>query len=251
MLHLIKTEIKKIALPVLLISVILAAVMCVLSCTLYQNYSLRYDLEAWEVGTEWFSLFYPLFAVFPLCWNLYYERKDNFLLYVTPRVPIKKYLTAKWAAYGLGTFGIIAVPYLLSAIFALYVKAPVVPFTTNPSDHIFLTLFTQMPLLYAVILSLWRGLLGIFVMTFGFVLAMYCKNMFIILTGPFMYSILENFILSILHLERYRLVVAFDPLTVASPSVFSFIVGPVLLLLIISLTVLFFTKIKKNTVVTV
>lgn len=32
-----------------------------------------------------------------------------------------------------------------------------------------------------------------FVMTFGFVLALYCKNIFVILTGPFMYSILENF----------------------------------------------------------
>lgn len=250
MLHLVKSEEKKIALPVLLTSVTLAVIMCVLSCTLYQNYSLQYDLEAWEVGTEWFSMFYPLFVVFPLCWNLYHERKNNFLLYVMPRVPIKKYLISKWIAYALGTFGIIVVPYILSAIFALYVKEPVVPFTTNVSDHIFLNIFTQMPLLYAVVLSCWRGLLGILVMTLGFVLAMYCKNMFIILTGPFMYSILENFILSILRLEKYRLVVAFDPMSIATVSVGSFIVGPVLLLLIIILTVLFLAKIKKNTVVT-
>ena len=49
--------------------------MSVLSCTIYQNYVLHYDLEAWEVGTELFSLFYPLFVVVPLCWNLYYERQ--------------------------------------------------------------------------------------------------------------------------------------------------------------------------------
>ena len=50
-------------------------------------------------------------------------------------------------------------------------------------------------------------------MTFGFILALYCKNIFVILTGPFMYSILENFVLAILCLERLRLVVAFDPTT--------------------------------------
>lgn len=250
MLHLIKNEGKKLAPPVLLTAVILAAVMCVLSCTLYQNYSLQYDLEAWEVGTEWFSMFYPLFVVFPLCWNLYYERKNNFLLYVMPRVPVKKYLISKWIAYAAGTFGIIAVPYIVSSIFALYVKEPVVPFTAKVSDHIFLEMFTQMPLLYAIALSCWRGLLGILVMTFGFILAMYYKNMFVILTGPFMYSILENFILSILRLEKYRLVVAFDPVSISAVSVGSFIAGPVLLLLLISLTVLFLAKIKKYTVVT-
>lgn len=251
MLHLIKNEGKKLALPVLLTTVVLAIVMCVLSCTLYQNYSLQYDLEAWEVGTEWFSMFYPLFVVFPLCWNLYYERKNNFLLYVVPRVSVKKYLMSKWITYAIGTLGIIVVPYIISAIFALYVKEPVVPFTANVSDHIFLEMFTQMPLLYAIVLSCWRGLLGILVMTFGFILAMYCKNMFVILTGPFMYSILENFILSILRLEKYRLVVAFDPTSISTVSMSSFMVGPGLLFLFISLTVLFWAKVKKNTVVTV
>ena len=57
-------------------------------------------------------------------------------------------------------------------------------------------------------------------MTFGFILALYCKNIFVILTGPFMYSILENFVLAILRLERLRLVVAFDPTTV-DPKVVS------------------------------
>ena len=103
MIGLVRNEWKKVFLPVLLTTVLLAIAMSVLSCTIYQNYVLHYDLEAWEVGTELFSLLYPLFVVVPLCWNLYYERKNNFLLYVTPRVKIKKYLTAKWIAYALGT----------------------------------------------------------------------------------------------------------------------------------------------------
>ena len=92
MIGLVRNEWKKVFLPVLLTTVLLAIAMSVLSCTIYQNYVLHYDLEAWEVGTELFSLLYPLFVVVPLCWNLYYERKNNFLLYVMPRVKIKKYL---------------------------------------------------------------------------------------------------------------------------------------------------------------
>ena len=137
MIGLVRNEWKKVFLPVLLTTVLLAIAMGVLSCTIYQNYVLHYDLEAWEVGTELFSLLYPLFVVVPLCWNLYYERKNNFLLYIMPRVKIKKYLTAKWIAYALGTLCIIVIPYILSAVFALYVKPPVVPFVENPFRDFF------------------------------------------------------------------------------------------------------------------
>ena len=163
MIGLVRNEWKKVFLPVLLTTVLLAIAMGVLSCTIYQNYVLHYDLEAWEVGTELFSLLYPLFVVVPLCWNLYYERKNNFLLYIMPRVKIKKYLTAKWIAYALGTLCIIVIPYILSAVFALYVKPPVVPFVENPFSHIFENAFIKTPLLYAVALSLWRGIVSLFV----------------------------------------------------------------------------------------
>ena len=183
--------------------------------------------------------------------DLYYERKNNFLLYIMPRVKIKKYLTAKWIAYALGTLCIIVIPYILSAVFALYVKPPVVPFVENPFSHIFENAFIKTPLLYAVALSLWRGIVSLFVMTFGFVLALYCKNIFVILTGPFMYSILENFVLAILCLERLRLVVAFDPTTVNPEvvSIFSFFFGPIVLSIVIGLTA--FLLSKKNAIVTI
>lgn len=167
MIVLVKNEWKKIFPPVLMTTLILAIAMSVLSCTVYQNYSLQYDLEAWEVGTALFSLLYPLFVVIPLCWNLYYERKNNFLLYVMPRVNIKKYLAAKWIAYGLGTLCIIVIPYILSAVFALYVKAPVVPDSGNPFRHIFQNAFIESPLLYAVAFSFWRGMISLLIMTFG------------------------------------------------------------------------------------
>ena len=99
--------------------------------------------------------------------------------------------------------------------------------------------------------SLWRGIVSLFVMTFGFVLALYCKNIFVILTGPFVYSVLENFVLAILRLERLRLVVAFDPAAVDPKvvSISSFLFGPIVLSIVIGLTA--FLLSKKNAVVTI
>ena len=82
MWNLIKSEWKKIRLPVLASAFLLTTAACVLSTTLYKSYTLQYSLDAWEIGTEIFSLLFPLFVVMPLCWNLYYERRNNFILYV-------------------------------------------------------------------------------------------------------------------------------------------------------------------------
>ena len=254
MIHLMRTEWRKIRMPALFTTIAITIAACVLTCTLYSSYALSFDLDAWEVGTEFFGLIYPLFVVIPLCWGLYYERKNHFLLYVCPRVSIKMYLFAKWLIYALAAFLIIAIPYILSALAALYVKPPIVPFDTGRVFiHVFQDAYTQHPLAYAVGLSCWKGLIGILIMTMGFVLAMYCDNIFIVLTGPFMYTILENFVLAILGAPQYRLVTAFEPACIASNmvSTASFIVGPVLELLITLFLAFFFSKARKVKVVQV
>ena len=251
MFRLLKTEWKKVLTPVLLMTIIIAVIASVLSCTLYQNYALHYDLEAWEIGTEFFGLLYPLFVVIPLCWSLFYEKKNNFILYVAPRISLKKYLTAKWLVYALGSFIIIAIPYMFSAIAALYVKSPIIPYepsiTATPFAHVFLDAFTNRPIIYAAVLSCWKGFIGVLVMTMGFVLALYCKNIFIVLTSPFMYAVLESFVLAVLCIPEYRLVTAFEPACISNEAIsaLSFIVGPALLLLVIVLLVIFYSKFKK------
>ena len=250
MRSLVKNECKKIFLPVMLTTLIMTIAMCLLSCTVYKSYSLQYELEAWEVGTEIFDLIYPLVVTVPLCWNLYCERKNGFLIYVKPRVNLTKYLMSKWIAYALGSICMIVIPYIVSAVFALYVKAPIDPFE-NPFHHVFQSVFIEQPLLYAILLSCWKGAVSLLVMTFGFVLALYSKNIFVIMTGSFIYSILENYVLSILGLEAYRLVVCFEPTSVAARVVtsLSFVAGPVLLSAVICLTA--FLLSRKNAVVSV
>ena len=249
MFYLMKTEWKKVRVPVLMITLLLTAVSCILTCTLDKSYRLWFRPDSWEIGTAFFSLLFPLFVVIPVCWNLYYERKNNFLLYVLPRVRQRRYLTAKWLVYALSAFSILFIPLMLSAAAALYVNQPVL-YENESFSHVLMETYTQTPLLYAFLLSMWKGMIGVLVMTLGFVLSMYVKNIFVILTGPFIYLILENFILSILQLPKYRLVTAFEPTSMADDAITagSMIVGPVLLVIVIIVSALYLTRIKKASV---
>lgn len=253
MFHLMKIEWRKVRIPVFLTIALLSIVICILTCTLYKGYALNYDLEAWEIGTEIFGMLYPLFVVIPLCWNMYYERKNHFLNYVIPRISIGRYLRSKWTVHAASAFCIIFIPWFLAAVFALHVKTPIEPISSVMTEeatgftHVFQNMFITMPLLYALLLSVWKGIIGVIVMTLGFVLSLYVKNIFIILTVPFIYAVLENFTLAILRLEKYRLVTAFEPASIAADSfsVSSFFVGPAILLLFILGCMVYFTKVKK------
>lgn len=252
-LHLIKIEWKKVCATVIATILLISVVGCILSCTMYQNYAISYKLEAWEIGTEFFNFLFPLFVVLPLCWNIFYERKNNFMLYVLPRVSKKKYLMAKWIVYAISAFLILFIPYIISALAVLYVNPTSDLINASTYKHVFSELFIKKPLVYALLLSCWKGIIGVITMSFGFVIALYVKNIFVVLTGSFIYAVLENFILAILHLERYRLVTAFEPSIISADSVniASFVVGPMLLIIVILLTVIYFKWIKKTDIVSV
>jgi len=234
----------------------LTVVTCILACVSYQSYTIWYKLGAWEIGTEFLNLVFPLFVTVPVCWQLYYERRDHFLFYTLSRASKKRYLITKWVACALSSFLILTVPYLVSALCDLYAMGPEnlqpspFPASLQPNTHIFYNFLIDMPLLYALLNSLWKGLLGILIMSLGFVLALYSKNLFVILTGPFVYSVLENFGWAILGMPQYRLVTAFEPscLSTAVVTGASFIVGPLLVCAVIAATVLYYAKVKPRTV---
>lgn len=251
MLRNIRLEFKKTARPVLFIMMLLTVLTCVLTCTITREYALYVPIDAWEVGTEYIGLLFPLFVTIPICWELYYERKNRFIVYTLPRIGRRRYLGAKWCACAISSFLILLVPYVLSALCALYINRPE-RFWTPPEGylHVFHELYTQTPLLYALLLSLWKSLLGVLVMTFGFVLALYGSNIFVILTAPFLYAILENFLWAVLGLPQYRFVTAFEPtsLSVNAVQPASFVVGPLFLCLVMVLVVVYYRTLKKRSV---
>ena len=145
----------------------------------------------------------------------------------------------------------------MSLFCALYVVIPanVLP-PHDKYSHFLLTLYVQFPLIYGLLLSAWKALLGVLTMTFGFVLALFSRNIFVILTAPFVYVILENFILASLSsasldLATYRFVTAFEPTCKEYINLGSFIVGPVLMCLVIGAIILYCTKVKRQAIYTI
>ena len=140
---------------------------------------------------------------------------------------------------------------MASLLIALYVVPSIPPniysfdLAGNPisvkEDRLFGEVYGNHPFIYGLISSIWKGFIGSLVALFGFVLSLYSRNLFVILTGPFLYTILENFSLSSFGLEGYRLITAFEPSTiyVGNLSLGSFIIGPVLLILVITCYVVY------------
>lgn len=107
--------------------------------------------------------------------------------------------------------------------------------------------YVSHPFMYGFILSLWRFVIGFLIASFGFVLALYVKNLFIIFTFPFMYTIGENIIMSLTGCERYMLFTSFCPSYLSRKAITysGLLVGPIVLIIVIAITALYFTKIKK------
>lgn len=183
-------------------------------------------------------------------------------MYTLPRVNKRDYLLSKWIVIAGSAFLLLFFTMIAGVIAALYIKPDITPFLSMVDPvtgervsqvkitHYLPVLFTENPLLYGLLFSIWRGLLGIIIATMGFVLSLFSRNIFIILSGPFIYYILENYLLSILQIPQYRFVTAFEPrsLSFADISPYAVLAGPGIAILFILAVYYYFAKIKKQTI---
>jgi hypothetical protein len=264
MRNLVILEWRKLLIPILLTITVGTLLLIILCSTTYTSYALEHQLEVWEVGFEIFNFIFPLIAVLPTCWLMYFERKNGFLKYTLPRASKKQYLLSKWIVICSSAFLVMFIISFAGVITALYGVQPieatytwVSPQTGEVEPRLLEThfageFFTESPLLYGLLLSAWKGLICVIVATMGFVFSLYSQNLFVILTGPFVYTILENFILSILGLERLRLVTAFEPSSISVEAIGmpSFLFGPMLSIVIMILYVVYMNFKKKESIYT-
>ncbi|MBP2002262.1 putative membrane protein [Paenibacillus shirakamiensis] len=262
MKNLLLLEWTKLKWPVLGTLITLTLAVSILTGTLYRDYSLEKDLEAWEIGISFIVFIFPIIAVIPVCWLMYYERKDKFLWYTLTRVSKGQYILAKWIVVASSSFVIMFVAMSFGVITALYIKPDIIPklylldsITGQPMPrsekyHFMGSFFVHHPLRYGLLLSFWQGILSAILATLGFVFSLYIRNIFVILTGPFIYVIVENFILNTLNLKPYRIYISFNPdsYNVKRFGTFPLLCGPLLALLFITFVYIYYRKIKKVTV---
>ena len=252
MTRLVCLELWKLRKPVGVTVVLMTVLSSILCCTLFQGYTLCYVLDKWEIGTEFLGLLFPLLVTVPICWQLFYERRDRFLVFTLPRVSPRRYLWAKWIAAAISAFLVLFVPYALSGLCALYLApyAELHPEWVKPYVHTLQTLYTEYPLVYLLGLSFWRGLLGVMTMTFGFVLGLFSSNLFVVLTVPFVYVTLDNFLWATLWKSRMFIAAYLFNMNSSSglPPLENFW-GPAQMALVILAVAFFFARVKKRPVI--
>jgi len=227
---------------------------CLMILPFISGYSYNHKIEIWQQSNQVFDLIFPLFTVLPSCWLMYYERKNNFLIYNLTRISKKKYIISKWLTTSVGSMIIVFVVSFAGLIFCLKftnnVKLTGIKLNSYDTSlkEFYGYYLANKPYLYGLLLSIWRSIIGFIIGTFGFVLSLYINNIFIILTGPFVYVLIQHYILSILGVPYYSIVTSFDPSTLApiAVSLERILIGPFLLIIFICITIIYFSKLKRN-----
>lgn len=207
------------------------------------NTSIHYPIEMWLHAQDLFTVLYPLLCTIPFCWEIRSERKNGFLKYVPNRAPLGRYLLCRYFGALLAVSIMIFLSSFLGAVFAEMIISPAFPTTYESiiGAKLWGDVLIQTPLIYAFFLSLWRIVLAGLYFSFGFLLALLSKNSFLALTGPFIYSILENYIMSILDIPSCSIATSFFVARMAPGATrpTDLLVGPTVLASICIITLLY------------
>ena len=251
MLNLISSEINKLKYPYIVSIIVAILYSCLMIIPVTSGYSYNYNIEVWEESGQLFTVLFPLFACIPTIWLMYFERKDGFISYTVTRISKKKYILVKWLVVSIGGAFIVFLVSFAGLITTLFFMPDVEKTGTDYAINSFAgDFFVHKPFLYGLILSFWRMFIGFIVATFGFILSLFINNIFIVLTGPFVYSVLENYILAFSGIPQYRLLTSFEPhaLTPSAITIERLLVGPSILLVFSFGLLLYFKYVKKTSV---
>lgn len=251
MLKILILEFKKLRVSLIVASVIGVLFSGFILLPYLEGWTFYSNLELWGESSQVFNLVYPLFIALPIMWLMYAERKNGFIRYTQTRVSRRTYIFSKWLFSSLAG-GLIVFIISISGLFiSLFVIEDMHSIYAPELWNFYLgNIFMNHPLLFGIGLSVWRFVLGFLLSSFGFLLSCYVNNIFIILSGPFVYTILENFILSVLGVPAYRLVTSFYPHSLfEGVSHVTMLIGPVILLVFTFMVWGFYKFIKQDRVI--
>jgi hypothetical protein len=194
-------------------------------------------MEVWDQSGRIFTVLFPFFAVIPVCLFMLYDKKHRDRSSQSPTVLKKQDLITRWIVSSIGGAFIVFFVSFTGLIISLYFIPEVVPVGSDYAMGYYAgNYFINQPLLYGLVLSCWRAFIGFLIASFGFVLWLYLRNIFVVFTGPFSYLVLETFILSYLGVPYFRLVTSFNPSALSSTVITTerLLVGPLLLFILIS-----------------
>lgn len=178
------------------------------------TYVVETRLHVWEISFYVIVFLFPLFCVVP-CLYLFDEKESGFMRSSLLRTSIRGYFKTKFLYGSSISFLICFLISFLGAIFCFLIPEgltfidPSYYFDESTgvyrnADQFAYELFTENPIVYAVLLSIWRGIVGIVFYFFGVILVFLTKNKFLVVIIPFVYYHLENYFWAILDIYQTR-----------------------------------------------
>lgn len=200
------------------------------------NTSIYYPIEIWLYSQTLLTMFYPLICTIPFCWELLSERKSGFLKFTLNRVSLNKYLLMRYLSSLLMVSIVIFITSFIGAFISELILVPQhqTIYESHIGQYLWGNILIDSPLYYAFFLSLWRIVLAGLYFTLAFLLSLFCRNSFVALTGPFIYSILENYFMSIIGCPANSMITSFyiTRLAPGYTSIHNLLVGPIILVVV-------------------
>lgn len=190
--------------PEFLVTIAGALVLFIIEIYMAKTTAVTYNIELWIDACNILDFFFPLLVTLPFSWRMYFERKDRYIEYVSVRAEKKKYILQKIVSGMIVSFVMVYVIYFVGLLVAvLFVKPEAVIGDGTLQRYLFGMMQAEQPLLFGAIWCVWKAFIGALICAFGYGIALFVDNLFVIALLPFIYCTLENFVTATLRLEMY------------------------------------------------
>lgn len=229
---------RKQAIPAFAVGIIYAVVLMVLIVINNSNSMIYYQISPYTYASEPIDFFFGLIVSIPFSIYTYFMKKDHFLEYVHVRISKKRYVFIHIFSTMTVCFLMVFIVNFVGVVFSCNI-ADIAETGNKPTlaSYIFGELQMSDPIVFGVLWSLQKALIGTIICLFAQITALYIENLFLALILPFAYIILENFITSIFSLSRFSVTTTFvlNRLKPTSMTITNIMIGSVVFVLIIAI----------------
>lgn len=201
----LKKNMKEMLTPVLLVYGIVLVVLCVSCYMISTNTLINYPIEIWIYGCELMDFFLPLVTVLPFVYYFYMQRKGGFIKYASVRMNQKTYIFHQMISGVILSVVCSAVVYYAALVFSMHLPIAAPGDGKGLLEYVFGSYQAYHPYMFGVVWCIWKGVVAGLFTLFGYFLALFVDNIFIVALAPFLYCMLENLITALLQIPEYSI----------------------------------------------
>lgn len=196
-------------------------------------------------------LLFPVLSIIIYLPSFLQEKKNNFIFYTQPRIPLQTYILSKGLVNVFLTGFIIFLLIFLSFVFAIIepnlgIIEYDIPHSVygGMSEVTFSQLLVYGDFMYGLIYSLWVSINAIIYSSISFMLMLLIRSQFVALSVPFLFYHIFNFITGVLGEAKFSPISTIFPFNIVQQPLWTVLVP--FSFLLISLIVLIVVGVRKQ-----